>query len=67
VRLNANERVKKMTEFYFIDDLDVAQELTKDAVIKLAKKYGKDIVDHIFVEKFTESDGITYQSIREVE
>ena len=46
--------------YYFIDDSDLAQELTKDAVIELAKQYGKDIVDHIFIEEFTEADGIQY-------
>jgi len=54
-----------MKGFYFIDSSDVAKELTKDAVIELAKKYGKDIVDHIFLEVFTEGNGIEYVSISE--
>jgi len=54
-----------MTEFYFIDDLDVAQELTDDAVKTLALKHGKKILDHICIEKFSETEGLTYVSISE--
>lgn len=54
-----------MTSCYFIDEMDVAQELTKDAVIELAKKHGKDIVKHIFIEEFSEAGGIQYVSISE--
>ena len=54
-----------MKEFYFIDDLDVAQDLTDDAVIELARKHGKDIVNHIFIEVFSKVSGIEYLSISE--
>ena len=55
----------KMKELFYIDDMDVAQELTDEAVKTLAAKHGKKILDHIFIERFTEGDGITYVSVSE--
>jgi len=53
----------KMRELFYIDDTDIAQELTDEAVKELASKHGKKILDHIFIERFTEGDGITYVSV----
>jgi len=52
-----------MNGYFFIDDLDVAQELTKDAAVELAKKHGANIVNHIFIETFSEENGIEYASV----
>lgn len=53
----------KMKELFYIDSQDVAQELTDEAVKTLAEKWGNEILDHIFIEKFTETEGITYVSV----
>jgi hypothetical protein len=53
----------KMKELFYIDSQDIAQILTDEAVKTLASKRGKKILDHIFIEKFTETEGITYVSV----
>jgi len=53
----------KMKELFYIDSQDIAQELTDEAVKELAARWGNEILDHIFIEKFTEGDGITYVSV----
>jgi len=59
------EPVKVKETYYFIDAMDTAQELTDDAVIELANKHGKELLKHIYIETFTESEGIKYIPISE--
>jgi len=45
---------------YFIDEADIAQELTDIKTIGLANKHGKYILNHVFIETFNEEDGVQY-------
>ena len=53
-------------KYFFIDNTDLAQELTDKAVLELAEKHGKDLLKYVFLERFTETEGLTYISIDEM-